>query len=130
MVTQVDQGVAVSEMTTRAGEQQDLKIKYLPSGEALDVGMLHTAVWQECAARATRAVSIVHECECVSVCLCDGWSMYGPSHRGCTSASACAAKGVCKSKGACKGVLGGQMQEGVCVCVSECKCGDGSQCWV
>ena len=44
-------------MTTRAGEQQDLKIKYLPSGEALGVGVLHTAVWQECMAISIEAKS-------------------------------------------------------------------------
>ena len=35
VVTQVDQRVAVSNTATRAGEQHELRIEYVPSGEAL-----------------------------------------------------------------------------------------------
>ena len=33
----MDQRVAVSNTATRAGEQQELRIKYIPSGKALGV---------------------------------------------------------------------------------------------
>ena len=63
-----DQGVAVSNMTKRAGEQQELRRKYLLSDEALGadamVSIGSNSKASACAARATMAVSVVCECEC------------------------------------------------------------------